>query len=66
MEEVKKETRGYRVYPDDKLVSRCFRISKKHELGYILEFIEILRRHREEAIEFIHKYSSKDDEFFIG
>lgn len=51
-----KKPRGYRIYPDDKLESRCFRVSKKYELGLILDFIEILRRFREQAIEFIEKY----------
>lgn len=44
------------IYKDDKLVSKCLRLSVKYEWKYVLEFIKILRTFRKQAIEFIEKY----------
>lgn len=52
-----KKVRKPRIYEDDLLKSRCFRLSTRHELTYVKEFIDILRRHRDIAIEFIMMYS---------
>ena len=41
------------IYKDDKLVSKCFRLSMKYEFNYVSEFINILRTQRQKAVEFI-------------
>lgn len=45
-----------RIYEDDLLKSKSIRISYKYELSYVLDFIQILRKFRKQAIEFIEKY----------
>lgn len=48
-----------RIYEDDKLVSKCFRLSIKYEWTYMRMFLKILRKFRKQAIEFIEKYIPK-------
>ena len=48
-----------RIYEDDLLKSKCFRISFKYELKYVKAFIDIIREYRKETIEFIEKYKPK-------
>ena len=48
-----------RIYEDDKLVSKCFRLSIKYEWTYMLIFLKILRKFRKQAIEFVEKYKQK-------
>ena len=48
-----------RIYEDDKLVSKCFRLSIKYEWTYMLIFLKILRKFRKQAIEFVEKYKPK-------
>lgn len=48
-----------RIYEDDALVSKCFRLSIKYEWIYMLIFLKILRKFRKQAVEFIEKYRPK-------
>ena len=48
-----------RIYEDDKLVSKCFRLSLKYEWDYMLLFLRILRKFRKQAIHFVEKYCQK-------
>lgn len=47
------------IYRDDKLTSKCLRLSTKYEWDYVLDFIDILRKFRKQAIEFIEKYKPR-------
>lgn len=49
-----------RIYKDDKLVSKCLRLSLKYEWDYVLAFVDILRKFRKQAVEFIEKYKNKE------
>lgn len=44
------------IYKDDKLTTKTFRLSLKHELKYVAKFILILRKYRQQAIEFVEKF----------
>lgn len=46
------------IYKDDKLVSKCFRLSIKHELKYVAKFILILRKYRQQAIDFVERFKN--------
>ena len=48
-----------RIYEDDVLVSKCFRLSVKYEWTYMILFLKILRKFRKQAINFIEKYKQK-------
>lgn len=47
------------MYKDDKLESKCIRLSKKYELAYVIGFIKILRKFRKQAISFVEKFTGK-------
>ena len=44
------------IYKDDKLITKCFRLSMKYEFKYVLKFIQIIRRYRKQAIEFVEGF----------
>lgn len=45
-----------RIYKDDLLKTKPIRLSEKYELSYVLNFIQILRKFRKQAVAFIEKY----------
>ena len=49
-----------RIYKDDKLVSKCLRLSLKYEWDYVLAFVYILRKFRKQAIAFVERYKDKE------
>lgn len=51
-----------RIYKDDVLKTKPIRISEKYELEYIMTFIYILRKFRKKAIDFVMKYSNKEEQ----
>lgn len=49
-----------RIYKDDILESRSLRLSTKYEWDYVLDFVDILRKFRKQALQFIEKYKNKE------
>lgn len=48
-----------KIYDDDTLISKCFRVSLKYEHDIMRTFLLILRKFRNETLKFINEYKGK-------